>query len=57
MESGNSLAFEVKRYKLGKEGAIRKSSRKLSPIFLPEKPEENWTYKNRPLSPIYLPNR
>jgi len=32
-------------------------NKKLNSIVLPEKPEENWTYKNRPLSPIYLPKQ
>jgi len=28
----------------------------LKPIYLPEKPEQNWTFKGKKLKPIYLPN-
>lgn len=61
MESGSSRALEIERvilkYNLSKETTAKKSDSKLKPILLPDKPEENWAYKNKSLSPIYLPGQ
>ncbi len=42
------------KYKLGTGATIQKSDRKIKPMLLPDKPEENWAYKGRKLNPIYI---
>jgi len=58
MPFGHSWALEIERailkYKLDTKETAQKSDRKIKPIMLPDKPEENWAYKGRKLNPIYL---
>ena len=49
------LELERTLLKCTLEKTIKKSNVVLNPIFLPEKPEDNWTYKGSELKPIYLP--
>lgn len=63
MDTGNNWALEIERAllksTLEKRVNDNKPSRdvKLKPIFLPDNPRENWVYRGRKLSPIYLPGQ
>jgi len=59
INTNDNWALEIERailkYRLNSK--TQKSDRKLKPVYLPEKPEENWTYNGRGLNPIYLPGQ